>query len=530
MIQLADYSFILFKEALCPCNIALFTPRKPDEATHEIEYIAPKVSRADLRDGVIQVAPQDRKWIPLRFVLAAAEQKAAGIAWKSRLWGTPRDLKFLDYLFSLPRLNELAGSVNEWKKRKYRWRCGVGFKPRTSKVETPKSLRWSPHDRVVSAASITGLPALPEALSDELGPYLRDRGYPLDELGREPPEEIFTPPLVLWNHGFTDAAFFDYKVRYQDALRSVSGPKSDTDYLMFLASFLRSPLARYFVFHTAASLAAERDQVHRDEALRLPFFLPDSEAAQPNAVSIVRRVAAKVRRLKEDMETDANILLKKLKKPRLGPLFGGDGDELSEAKERDRWLQRQREKAQKTQAEINLLIYEYFGINEQERALVEDTCEISDKSDTPGSLDAARSIPTLHPINADGLEPYAAMLTETLNSWASGSLRVRAHGGVDRELGLGLVELGQARTPQHFETRDISKLLADAVSGLQEANIEQWGRFEFRRSGLVFDSDRARIYLVKPALRGQWTRTGALNDAVEISAHIASARRKAKAG
>jgi hypothetical protein len=457
---------------------------------------------------------------------------AAGIAWKSRLWGTPRDLKFLDYLFSLPRLDELAGTVANCRLGKSRWRHGVGFQPlrATSETDNPKSLRpWTVRDRFVSADSISCLPVLPETLSYELGDYLLANRYRADELRRQPEEDIFTPPLVLWNHGFTDAAFFDYKVRYQDVLRSVSGPKADSDYLMFLASFLRSPLARYFVFHTAASLAAERDQVHLDEALRLPFFLPDSEAAQPNAASIVSQVAGKIRRLKQEMEIDAESLIEKLNKPRDGPLFDRDGDEGTESNRRDKWLQRQREKAREIQTEINLLIYKYFGINEQERALVEDTCEISDKSDTPGSLDAARSVPTLHPINADGLKPYATTLTETLNSWASGSLRVRAHGGVDRELGLGLVELSQARTPQPFETRDISKQLANALSGLQEANIEQWGRFEFRRSGLVFDSDHTRIYLVKPALRGQWTRTAALNDAVEISAHVATARRKVKA-
>ena len=438
---------------------------------------------------------------------------------------------FWTTLFSLPRLNELAGSVDDWKRGKSRWRCGVGFKPRTSKVETPKSLRWSPHDRVVSADSITGLPALPEALSYELGPYLRDRGYPLDELGREPPRGDFhTASRSL--ESSDSPMLHSSTIKCDTNTRSTvfQGRRRTLTTSCFLMSFLRSPLARYFVFHTAASLATERDQVHRDEALRLPFFLPDSEAAQPNAASIVRRVAAKVRRLKEEMEIDAKSLISKLKQPRPFRLSGGDEDEATEAKERAKWFQRQREKAQKIQAEINLLIYEYFGINEQERALVEDTCEIFDKSDTPASLEAARSIPTLQPIDAAGLDPYATMLTETLNSWASGSLRVRAHGGVDRELGLGLVELGQARTPQHFETRDISKQLANALGGLQEANIEQWGRFEFRRSGLVFDSDRARIYLVKPALRGQWTRTAALNDAVEISAHIANARRKAKAG
>jgi Eco57I restriction-modification methylase len=533
VIQLADYRRILFKESRCPCNIVLFTPRKPVEATHEIEYVAPKVSRADLRDGVIQVSPQDRKWIPLRFVLAAAEQKAAGIAWKSRLWGTPRDLKFLDYLFSLPRLDELAGSVDDWKRGKSRWRRGVGFQPlrATGETDKPKSLgSWSRHDRFVSADSISCMPVLPEVLSYELGDYLLAKRYRVDELRRQPEEDIFTPPLVLWNHGFTDAAFFDYKVRYQDVLRGVSGPEADTDHLMFLASFLRSPLARYFVFHTAASLATERDQVHLDEALRLPFFLPDSEAAQPNAASILRRVAAKVRRLKEQMEIDAKSLINKLKQTRPFRLSGGGEGEGTEAKERATWLRRQRDKAQRTQSELNLLIYEYFGINDQERALIEDACEILDKSDTPPSLEAARSIPTLQPIDAAGLEPYAAMLTETLNGWASGSLRVNAIGGVDSELGLGLVELNQVRTPQHFETGNISKRLANALDRLQEASIEQWGPFEFRRSGLVFDLDAARIYLVKPALRGQWTRTTALNDAVDISAHIADDRRKAKAG
>src|SRR5208282_2952761 len=245
VIQLADFRFILFKEALCPCNIALFSGRKPDESTHEIEYVAPKVSRADLRDGVIQVAPHDRKWIPLRFVLAAAEQKSAGIVWKSRLWGTPRDLKFMDYLFSLPRLNELAGSVADCRLGRSRWRRGLGFQPlrAASITDKPKRFGWRTNDRFVTPESISGLVTLPEAMSYELGPYLTREGYRLDQLHRPREEDIYTPPLVLWNRGFTDATFFDYKVRYQHALHSVSGPESDTEYIIFLACVLRSPVA-----------------------------------------------------------------------------------------------------------------------------------------------------------------------------------------------------------------------------------------------------------------------------------------------
>jgi len=529
VVQLADYSFILFKKALCPANIVLFTPQAPGAATHEIEYIAPKVSLSDLRDGVISVAPQDRKWIPLRQVLDAAEQKAAGIAWKSCLWGTARDLKFLDYLLTFPRLNGLAGSVAQSRRGQCRWRRGLGFQPlkANSVTDKPKSFDWKTSDRFVSPESISGFVTLPEELTYELGSYLSSKRYRLDELHRPREEDIYLPPLVLWNRGFTDAAFFDYKVRYQHALHSVSGPLSDTESLIFLAAFLRSPLARYFVFHTAASLATERDQVNLDEALRLPFFLPESESAHPNSAHVFANVTGKIRRLKEEIEDSAKALLKKLKKPNFGPLFGDADDEGTERQEREKWLCGQREKVSKLQGELNPLIYDYFGLNEQERALVEDTCDIFDRSDTPGSLTAARSIPTLQPVDADGLEPYATMLANTLNSWATGALRTSAAGGVDLETGLGLVMLTQTRAPQPFRTRDVSRQLAVALQRLQDASAERAGRLLFQRSGWFFDGPR--IYLVKPALKGQWTRTAALNDAAEIHAHIAEARRQGKA-
>jgi hypothetical protein len=524
VVQLADFRRILFKEAHCPCNIVLFLPRSPEETTHEIEYMVPKVSRVDLRDGVIRVAPQDRKWIPLRLLLGAAEQKAVGVAWKSHLWASPRDLKFLNYIFSLPRLGDLAGIAGNSSKR---WTRGVGFQPLrpTSVTDKPKSFSWNKNDRFVTPNLITGLPTLPEKLTYELGLYLSEQGYRLDQLHRPRHESIYTPPLVLWNRGFTDAAFFDYKVRYQHALHSIAGPPSDSDYLIFLAVFLRSPLARYFVFHTAASLGTERDQVHMQEALRLPFFLPDTQYASPNASAIVRSAAAKLRQLKREMDDSAEILLKQVGKRSLGPLFG-DNDDDTDAQRLSRWLSVHREKSRKLQTQLNPLVYDYFRINEQERALIEDTCDIFDRSDTPASLNAARGVPTLQPVEAAELEPYATALTNTLSSWSTGTVRVHAAGGVDNRLGLGLVELNQVQTSSPFQIRKISSVLANALQGLQDANLENWGGLEFRRTGLIFHN--SHIYVVKPALRGQWSRIAALNDATEISAHIAEARRQTK--
>ena len=532
VVQLADYSFILFKEALCPCNIVRFTTRSPDPATHEIEYVAPKVSRVDLRDGVIPVAPHDRKWIPLQVLLHATQQKLTGLVWKSHFWGTRRDLKFLDFLTSLPRLNDHAGTVDEMIRGEKRWCKGNGFQPLRpdsktlrpdSKTDKPQPITWAMSDRFVTPELIKGLFSVPKALSLELGSYLRSEGYLLDKAHRLRDEEIYKPPLVLWNKGFTDAAFFDYSVRFQDSLRSIAGTASEIENLMFLAAFMRSKLARYFVFHTSASLGVERDQVHISEVMRLPFYLADSQIAGKDSADIIAKIAARIRRLKDEMEASAAKFDKKLRSTEFRLR---SEDEDTDEEMRRKWLLNQRQKSRKVQAELEPLIYTYFGLNEQEIALVEDTCEISDKSDTPGSLDAAKSTPTLQRLESADLEPYANMLTETLNGWASASLRVSASGCVDSKVDLGLVKLDQTKSARRFRTRAVSGELVSALHRLEEASSERSGTIAYLRRPWVFDG--TRIYIVKPALKGHWTRSAALNDAADLYAHIAEARRRAK--
>jgi hypothetical protein len=528
VVMLADYSFILFKKALCPCVLARFNAKAPDLERHEIEYVVPKVGRLDLRDGVIPVAPRDHKWIPLRSILSAADQRASGVAWKSRLWGTRRDLKLLDYLFTLPRLGELAGSVAEMERGEKRWCKGQGFQPlrAESKTDQPKPLKWSLKDHFVTPEAIDGLASLPARLTVGLGDYLKSQGYRLDKLHRPRDERIYEPPLVLLNQGFSSAAFFDYPVRFQHSLQSFSGPKHDKDALWFLTAFLRSKLARYFVFHTAANLGTERDKVHFPEVLRLPFFLPDQTKLINSAESIVARVAQKLRRVKGEMEESVATLLERLNGSKLGPLFGGHDENESVAIAK--WLLRQQEKTRKAQLEIEPLIYEYFGLHDEEQALVEDTCNIFDRSDTPGSLEAAKHIPTLQPVTAaSDLAPYADCLTTTLNRWASGPMRVAARGGVDPELGLAMVEVYLTKTKHAFERYALNGELLTALKRLQVASTDQDSScLAYVRDAWVFEGPH--LFIVKSALLGQWTRTAALNDAGDVHGEIAEARQQRK--
>jgi hypothetical protein len=531
VVQLADYSFILFSHALCPCLIARFNSHLPAIDTHTVEYFTPKVDRVDLRQGVIPIAPGDRKELSLRALLGATRQKAATIAWKSHFWGTPRDVKFLQHLFALPRLGDRVDQLSQTRgKREYPWATGQGCKPWkvNSRRSPDRQLRpfderddkWAPKDYFITPKRMEGQMFVPRELCSSLKERFTAESYSLTELYSKPSAVLFTPPLVLFNQGFSDATFFDFPVRFQHSLQSIAGPKDDADNLIFLAAYLRSRLARYFEFHTSANIGMERDKVHLDEVLNLPFYLPgDPEAVTPNAATLVKRVVSKIRNLQTRMIESAGKFVERLN-PRSFKLQHHQG---TADQQRKQWLDNWAAKTSKIQEEIEPLIYQYFGLINQEIALVDDTWNIFDKSDTPGALDT--QIPTLQPITSDGLHSYAAMLATTLREWSrEKKLVLNLTAGVDDELGLAVLKLEQTKARGTFHTAPLSRELGDAITRIEQAATTGNGSLVYLRDETWW-FDGPRIFVAKPALRGRWTRTAALNDSVEFYVAIQRSRK-----
>ncbi|MCI5143815.1 MAG: hypothetical protein D3909_19245, partial [Candidatus Electrothrix sp. ATG1] len=246
IVQLADYRFILFKNAICPSIIARFTATPPDYATHLVDYETPKVRRLDLREGIIPIAPCDRKRIPLCELLHGARKKKAPVIWKQHLWGTPRDSKFLELLLGMPTLGDSVDVPSEFKKNKSscskRWIVGQGFKPYKQGNKPPDRslvpLDWHLDELFVSPKDIKGklFPQPSECI--KLGDQLANKNCYLDRLYSKPPADLFSPPFILINQGFTICSFFDYPVRFQHSLQSIAGPPEDEDLLLFLACYL----------------------------------------------------------------------------------------------------------------------------------------------------------------------------------------------------------------------------------------------------------------------------------------------------
>jgi hypothetical protein len=301
VVMLADFNHVLFDEANCPCLIIRFSKSPMEDGEDWIEYVTPKAYGIEMRNGCIPVSPNDQKWLSPKQLLHAIKQEKAPEFWKSHFWGTPRDQKFLSAYEGFSRLNDYAGTPIEVKRGEKRWSKGRGFGALKlgKKSDKKRPLIWPLKDRLIVSNKMSTVPFVPFAETTTLGNYLNEKNYRLDYLDRPREEEIYKPPLVLFNNGFSNFAFFDYPVRFQHALHVISGKPSDTDALLFLTAYLKSKLAYYFVFHTCANIGTERTQAQLEEVLKIPFFLPDSEVAFENSADILERCADIMRCLKK---------------------------------------------------------------------------------------------------------------------------------------------------------------------------------------------------------------------------------------
>ena len=347
-----------------------------------------------------------------------------------------------------------------------------------------------------------------------LGERLRIKDYRTDVLYSQPPSDLFRAPIVLFSRGFNKVAYSDFDVLFQHSLRSITGPKKDADLLMFLSCYLRSELARYFIFHTSADRGTEREQVDLNEVLRVPFLLPDDEYASKDAGKIVNQVADKLKAFRNRLAAVSKSNQSEFK------LRGDDG------------VTERKKLVDNLQKEIEPLIYKYFGLTKQEIILVEDTMNVFEPSSTPSkwwssdtvTLDAMERTKVEHYVN-QGLKAYADTLTYTLNEWAKiegSGHRVSAEGGIDNETGLAMVTLSLVDEEVEYQQKEIRRNLASVLKSFQSRVSQKRGVLLYERDLLIFKGNR--IYMIRPNILLNWTRTAALNDAATIYGDIILSR------
>jgi hypothetical protein len=487
IIQLADFRFALF-EATHPCFILRYLNVKPT-LEHVVVYETPKINRFDRRQGVIVVEPDDIKLIPQHEVIEASLQDRLQSLWSRKFWGTPRDETFLRRLDFYPKLRKVVSDKE--------WGGGVGFQPHYPGVSPSNpfplepwrlSDKFLPNDAefprlVLQEVDFSTLKASLETTKHRT----RKIAASLKYVRRKPDDDVFTPPMVIYNKGFTKFAFCNYDgaVRFFDGLRSISGSSADADLLRFLSVVISSRLFKYITFHSGSNSGIEREQIHVYESLDLPFPLQNHELVPPNATELVNEVASLVGEIehagKSAPISKRNALVKNVT------------------------------------ARLERLVEDYFCVTDTERILIEDTLFISEPSIHRSNLDA--DIPSLAFPEADERKLYADTLCNALNRVARKRGRI-INAEIMTSKSLNLILLTLVFTDEHrpyAETGGCQELW-NALDSVSKAAARTTNAFTYLRGFSYVESDRLRC--LKPATMRNWSRTAALNDADAIYEHL----------
>ncbi|MCH8156724.1 MAG: N-6 DNA methylase [Nitrospinae bacterium] len=489
VLNLADLRQFLFKEAIHPAIVVNYQKSQPRTPNHLIDYWSPKADWATTHAEFISVAPIDRTKISVRNLLNDLDGPDAPQMWTQRFWASPRDLRFIDRLSLYPRLRDHVRSSSEKDSTKP-WVRAEGFQPVGDKDDPEKAKTISlPSRKFVHATSkeidLFLQPADCEVLDSK---NITVRGKSNTNT------EIFKAPHVLITKGFQRIAFADFDVSFRHALRGIHGPKEDRNLLIFLAAYLRTPLAKFFMFHTSSNWGVYRPEVHVQEILRLPMPFPEQQSNEKRCRKIVDKVAQIVDAASK--QTENNLLVRT-------------------------------NAIEKATAEIEPLIEEYFDIQPLEKLLIEDTLNVVIKSIQPTK--SRMPVPTVMHSTADQQTAYMKRVCSMLNKWGKDSKHiVRGTTTSSGKLGIGMVvleKIPRSKSDEAMAAPDIDIL--HSLDRLRKAIPRKQRTIDPVRGLMAFDNNR--LFIVKPIGQRYWTQTSALNDADEIAGTILMHSHKEKA-
>lgn len=479
VLNLADFQRFLFEKAGHPALVVSYRQSRPDLG-HRIDYWAPKADWTVTKAEVITIAPQDRTSFTVGDVLQDLDGPDAPQIWKKRYWATPRDWRLLDRLALYPRLRDHVRQTRERATGK-RWIIAQGFQPLGPSDKTGDAKEITLPSRYYVSAESTDFDLF--LLANDCAELPSNRTLVRGRSGVG--VDIFRAPHVLVSRGFSRCAFAEFDVSFRSSVRGIHGPEADRGLLIFLAAYLRTKLARYFLFHTSSNWGISRSEVQDEELLRLPLPLPDEQPDPGRAWQIVHQISRIVTASAASASAD--------------------------------FVDREGIVRQATAA-IEPLIEEYFDVLPLEKLLIDDTVNVIIDSARPTR--ARPLVPTLKPSTKKQREAYCARLCCVLNGLAKGGLnRVRGRTDGSDDLGVGLTILEKVEdevTRPAMPAADLS--LLNALEAVRLAVPRRHATLDLVRGVMVFD--RTRLYIVKPIGQRHWTQTAALNDADEIAGTI----------
>lgn len=480
IVNLSDLCFQLFDGAQRPTAFVLYAPAQCDQAPYRFEYWVPKADLNLRLKRLMTLSRADR----LRFRSDLVGDDPT--LFKRRLWTRGPEETLLQYFRTIPALNTFIKEYKDVRKAKARvdrttdWVIGQGFKPAQDDRQD------DPDYDVTTAEIVTLLPFLNARTFRSIAiPTIEAVSWPTPIVHRAGFAEGFVGPHILIPQGVersvgrVRAAYCEQSLVFQHSIQAIAFPETEKRTAKVLTAVLNSSLAAWVYFHDTANLGADRAKVHQSELLKLPFDaaqnMPDPERAAVAEEKIVQLIDKEI--------TSGNELLTL------------QSDPLDE---------------------IDHLVFDYYGLDAREIALIEDTFRYI--------------IPAMQPRRSAGLQEiwansryehradYAAMLCDAL----APSFRQPIHASLAARSGdVAVLKLTIASRDDEYREEaspEVGQFLQSIQANLTmrlPGNVQLVPDLRF-----VIGTD---MYLVKPMQLRHWLRSTALADAEQIAAEFTAA-------
>ncbi len=371
---------------------------------------------------------------------------------KIATWGSARDMYLVQKLQLFPKIEQVAGNLFK-----------NGFKIGNKKHLIPEEMhdkKWlSSREMPRYKIDITALGILP---------------YKKLESSRNP--EIYKAPLIIVSQKVESdglcAAFSEDDIVYIESYSAISLPQNLVHLAHYLNGVIHSSVASYFIFMTASSWGIERKIVMKQDLVRLPIPEPneDNQALITQIIEIEGRLC----------ESPSKSVEKKLKK------------------------------------QLDKAVFDLYGLNDDERILIEDTTQIT----IDLYMNREKSVAFTKP-KATDLEAYTLNFISVIEAFFD-TLKERSIAADIFSITntpLQVVKFrilpypGREQVIQTVQSEDLITVLKSIANQLPS---KLGDRIFTRRNLKVCVGDN--IYIIKPCQLRYWSRSAGFNDANDIIA------------
>lgn len=484
LINFGDLQGLLFPTAENTCHVFLGDVRSkhiPSQIpfNETFEYCVPKADMS-LALGRLTMLSADKHQLQTHSV---AENPQLLV---TMMWGDANDLSIWTRLTACGTFADFWRGPRET--RRWVYRKGIHLHDRSREPVNAGALR---NKRFVPVAALSaGSPVLHPSLL-KAWPESQNTVVGLNDSVLA----VFDGPRVVFPDGFSReqlnirAVYFDGPATFTHSIGVISGTQKDSKLLQFVAIYLRSSLARYFLMMRGWKMLCERNGVHLTDVEAFPFFAPEDAPdpkAAAKALSSVSRHVAEISNLPELEQSHRYDALR---------------DDLDDA------------------------VFTYFDLKSEEKALVRETVDILMPSIRPRSFKGLDT-PAQHIAAPEDFAIYARALADSLTTWrrrmrGKGRFQVKVVSSNPERAGpSGIVCItykDKSTGAPSVDTTVNDDLVLQTLNQLRASGLRAIPLGD--SLSLVPDAhiwiDQS-LYLVRPLAQRNWTIRQALRDAERI--------------